>query len=618
MWARSWSWPARHPVISFLAITALPAAALFWLSWRSLEQERLWETQRLQKHLEQAADLAVTSLQQILAEVERSQGEPLAAASEEALAVTFAEGRLATRPGNRLLYYPVLPAVPEIPQGVFSRGQDLENRGDYAGAAAAFRETSQSDSARVRAGALLRMARNLKKAGQPEMAVAGWTELEKAGPLPLDGGLNGVPADLVARRARYALLVDLKRLAEAQQQAEVLASDLNSGRWQLDRATYLHYMSEIDRKPPEARAALADAVEWLWNKRRTTPSGRETAVIRGRPFTMIWRGQYAVAATPGYVAKAWLQPLTPLLKNQGVLLSLDPRSSSGVQRMAAATGLPWDLRVFIADPEADSRQLASRQRFLLAMVGLLGVLLCAGTYAIARGVNRELAAARLQSDFVSAVSHEFRTPLTSLQQINEALTDGRAPETQRQSFLEAQGRATERLGRLVESLLDFGRMEAGAKLYRLQSTNATELLQQVTGEFQRERGGGCDVELSIEEPALRVSADPDALTHAIWNLLDNAAKYSPQCRTVWVKASRRNGSVAISVRDQGLGIPRNEHKAIFAKFVRGAAAQFNGITGAGIGLSMVAHIVEAHGGRIDVESAPGAGSTFTILLPADG
>jgi signal transduction histidine kinase len=512
----------------------------------------------------------------------------------------------------------VLPAVPEIPLGAFSRGQDLENRGDFAGAVAAFREMAQSGDARIRAGACLRIARNLRKAGQPEQALAEWDELAKAGPVPLDGGLNGIPADLVARRARYALLLELKRPAEAQQEAEALAHDLNGGRWRLDRDAYLHYISEIGRQPPEARAAFADAVEWLWNRRKTAPNGRESAVIDARPFTLLWRGPFALAATPRYVERAWLQPLAPLLKSQGVRLSLDPTApSSGIERTAAATGLPWNVRISSADPEADLRQLAARRRFLLLAVGLLAALLCAAAYAIARGVNRELAAARLQSEFVSAVSHEFRTPLTSLQQITEAFSEGRVPESQRQGFFEAQGRATERLRRLVESLLDFGRMEAGAKPYRLRPTDAAQLVQDVVGEFQRERGGGCRVELTVEEPALGVSADPDALTHAIWNLLDNAVKYSPQCPTVWVKAGRRDGAVAIGVRDQGLGIPRNERKAIFRKFVRGAAAQSNGIRGAGIGLSMVARIVAAHRGRVDVESAPGAGSTFTILLPAD-
>jgi two-component system phosphate regulon sensor histidine kinase PhoR len=151
----------------------------------------------------------------------------------------------------------------------------------------------------------------------------------------------------------------------------------------------------------------------------------------------------------------------------------------------------------------------------------------------------------------------------------------------------------------------------------LQPTNAAQLVRGVVEEFQSEMASsGCRVELTVEAPAPVVEADPDALAHALWNLLDNAVKYSPACRTVWVHVGGRDGEVAIGVRDRGLGIPANEQREVFRKFVRGEAARLYGIKGAGIGLAMVAHIVEAHRGRVVLESTPGEGSTFTILLPA--
>jgi signal transduction histidine kinase len=110
--------------------------------------------------------------------------------------------------------------------------------------------------------------------------------------------------------------------------------------------------------------------------------------------------------------------------------------------------------------------------------------------------------------------------------------------------------------------------------------------------------------------------DPDAFARALWNLLDNAVKYSGSSRTVTVNAEVRDRSVSISVGDRGLGIPRHEHNEIFKKFVRGTASRAHGIKGTGIGLAMVRHIVQAHGGTVRVESAPGEGSTFTIVLPA--
>ena len=124
-----------------------------------------------------------------------------------------------------------------------------------------------------------------------------------------------------------------------------------------------------------------------------------------------------------------------------------------------------------------------------------------------------------------------------------------------------------------------------------------------------------DCAVSADGADCAMDADPDAVARALWNLLDNAVKYSGAGRRVFVTVGRQNGSLAITVRDEGLGIPRDEQAEIFNKFVRGAASRAHGIKGTGIGLAMVRHIVEAHGGRIHLESVPGEGSTFTIVLP---
>jgi len=113
-----------------------------------------------------------------------------------------------------------------------------------------------------------------------------------------------------------------------------------------------------------------------------------------------------------------------------------------------------------------------------------------------------------------------------------------------------------------------------------------------------------------------VAADPEALSRALWNLLENAVKYSGTSRRIEVEVSRRGGAVAIAVRDHGIGIPAVEQKRIFHKFVRGEAAKSGGIKGTGLGLATVRHIVDAHGGTVDVCSGEGRGSAFTITLPA--
>jgi signal transduction histidine kinase len=271
-----------------------------------------------------------------------------------------------------------------------------------------------------------------------------------------------------------------------------------------------------------------------------------------------------------------------------------------------------------SDPRADFAQLAERRRLLLLGLATLTLLLLVGLYAVTRGVSRELEAARLQSDFVAAVSHEFRTPLTSLKQLAELLSSGRvSSEERRAQYYQVMERESGRLHRLVEGLLDFGRMEAGALEFHWEKVAVVDLVRNVVTEFEAEVAeDGCSIELTDNGSAATARVDVEALSRAVWNLLDNAVKYSPECHTVWVDVRSEDARVAVAVRDRGVGIAPGESQAIFRKFVRGTTADGCGAKGTGIGLAMVQHIVEAHGGEIRVDSEVGQGSAFTILLPA--
>jgi signal transduction histidine kinase len=288
-------------------------------------------------------------------------------------------------------------------------------------------------------------------------------------------------------------------------------------------------------------------------------------------------------------------------------------------RLAFATGLPWDISLTNANLEADMSQFTQRRQLMMIGFGLLALLVITAIYLIGRAVSRELAAARLQSDFVSAVSHEFRTPLTSMKQFTEMLVEDESlPIEKRRLYHHAQGRATLRLSRLVESLLDFGRMEAGARPYRIESLNAGELVMSVVDEFKQENNS---INLNIKCDASGrfpvVNGDREALAQALWNLLDNAVKYSGDSPDIYVEVEDKN-QVFIRVRDQGLGIASSETRRILRKFVRGSSAKSSGIKGTGIGLAIVKHIVDAHSGKVLIESELGKGSTFTIQLPKGG
>jgi signal transduction histidine kinase len=290
------------------------------------------------------------------------------------------------------------------------------------------------------------------------------------------------------------------------------------------------------------------------------------------------------------------------------------------RRSSVQTGLPWNVLVTAASPDQAGAQADARARLYLAGLGVILVGMALGSFLVARALKRELAVARLQSEFVAAVSHELRTPLTSLRQSAESLAEGRQPGPEHlHSYYQVQMRATERLQRLVESLLDFGRMEARAKAYRKESFGLAEWTRRIVDEFRCERAwsdhrleyrGLCD-----NGSVAMIHGDPEALARALRNLVDNAVKYSPGREAVWVEAGRQGRRLTLSVRDEGFGIPASERKQIFRKFVRGAASKTHGIKGTGIGLAMVEQIVRAHDGEIHLASQPGVGSTFTIVLP---
>jgi len=225
--------------------------------------------------------------------------------------------------------------------------------------------------------------------------------------------------------------------------------------------------------------------------------------------------------------------------------------------------------------------------------------------------------AELQADFVAAVSHEFRSPLTTLRSITELLAQDRIPdEVRRHESYSYLDRETIRLQRLVEDLLDFGHMESGRKQYSMGTCDAFQLVRAAVADVEEQAtANGFHVEVNLAPVDAAIEADEEAFRRAVRNLLENAMKYSPECRTVWVDGAVENRQVSISLRDRGFGIDAAEQLVIFQKFVRGSAAKKAGIKGTGLGLAMVKQIVEAFGGAVRLKSEVGAGSTFTLVLP---
>jgi signal transduction histidine kinase len=260
------------------------------------------------------------------------------------------------------------------------------------------------------------------------------------------------------------------------------------------------------------------------------------------------------------------------------------------------------------------------QRFYALSLALIVALTSLGGYLLSRDTRRESRIAELRSQFVSSVSHELKTPLTAIRIFAETLQiKGLATNPQRHAeYLETIVNETERLTRLLNNVLDFSRIERGQKSYHIQNGSLADAVQAAARAMRfplTEQGFDFQMELADGLPSMPI--DADAIEQAVLNLLSNAMKYSGNSRHIALRLSRENGSARIDVTDRGVGIAPEEQKRIFDKFYRVPTPANRAISGTGLGLALVAHIAEAHNGRVEVESKPGEGSTFSIWLPIE-
>ena len=224
---------------------------------------------------------------------------------------------------------------------------------------------------------------------------------------------------------------------------------------------------------------------------------------------------------------------------------------------------------------------------------------------------------RLKTEFVSTVSHELRTPLTSIQGLTEILEAGKvADNATREEIHHTLAAESARLSRLLRNILDFGKIEQQAQTYAFREEDLGRLIDDLVRAFRpqlEERGFSVDLDLP-PRPVL-AEVDPDALKQVLVNLIDNAMKYSTREHRLWIGLLDGPEKVEIRVRDRGIGIPPEEIERIFSGFYRGAGAVRIDPKGVGLGLKIVSHIVDAHRGEILVDSRPGEGSTFRVILP---
>jgi two-component system phosphate regulon sensor histidine kinase PhoR len=624
--ARHLGTPARLRLL-FLLLASVPLIALGWLGWRLLDQDRVLERQRLRERLANDAGLLAAESERALAAWEAALtgvARSSAVAPSSGVFVVFSGKGVLRRGGVPLPYYPIVDSG-EPGSTVFADAEVQEfQEGGLASAAAAYRRLMASRDPRQRAGALMRLARCLRKQHDIAATLRAYTELAAMGATMV----AGTPAELLARGERVALYRASGDTAAAEHETRLLAEAILQGRYPIDRATFDFYSETAALKVDANVAEIAHTVETLWPLVVRQPSGRVVMKESRRAFAAVW--QPSADGTVAIVGDAdtLMAPVFRLAQKLQVraatedpggqtLAGVPAGSEEQASKSYRETGLPWTIRVSPAYTAQSQADWKARRNLFGVGFGLMVLVIAAATYLAFRAVHRELAVARLQSDFVAAVSHEFRTPLTAMCHLTEMLKENGAPQDRLPQYYHALARETRRLHRMVESLLDFGRMESGRRTYRMEETNAAALVGRVVDEFrERPDGGGGRLAFDAPRDRFMVRADWDAIALALGNLVDNALKYSPASSPVAISVMRRGYLAGICVEDQGPGISKEEQRAVFRKFVRGEAARTRNVKGTGIGLTLADQIIKAHGGRLELASRPGHGSRFTILLPA--
>jgi signal transduction histidine kinase len=652
--------PSRRLIGVFALFILLPGAFFGVFALRVLRQESQLARQRTRERLERTAE----EIGRVLDSEFRRWNDAVRSASGEGaftadffpeiirqafadpgggVLLSMSDKGLETSPAGALLYAPAGMPAPQAPLNRPStsllEAESLEiGRKDYERAVRAYRGLLDSAGAGLRPLILQRLARTLYKAGRLEEAAGAYKDLERLDTV----WIGGWPSDLIARSELFSLAAARGDAAELGAQALAFYRSLAEGKWLLDKPRYMYYSDrcrtwcrespvaaeEFDRirTTEERKIALTRAAEDLLNEPGRVITGE------GKTYLAFWDTDpfAAVVLSAGFLGSRWWPQVLSSL-GEDLEAALSTPDGPGVFGSRPAETPPfavtydfriedtaWLLQVWPGRPEAIYADIRQKQTLSMAMLGFVAVLLVFGSYITVRIVRRELEIARLQADFVSTVSHEFRSPLTGIRHLGEMLLDGRTTDLEKQrNYFRMIVQESDRLARLVENILDFSRMEVGRKEYRFEPLSPSPWLRKLAADFETEiAASGTAVEPSIPDGLPPISADKEALGSAVRNLLDNAVKYSPGAKTVWLNAEAEGGEIRIAVRDKGVGISEDDQRHIFDRFYRAGGEISKRVKGAGLGLSLVKHIVTAHGGTVEYESRVGEGSTFTIRLPA--
>jgi signal transduction histidine kinase len=482
---------------------------------------------------------------------------------------------------------------------------------------------------------------------------------------------QGYPFGVVIAAQMGDLLRAKERADLARTNDERLLQELISGRWDLswDETQFFvrHVMERFAKKTPtdsraqtlmaqwdDLKRSVAQAQNFLASRWPTLQKTLREKDRAGSAFLLLSTGKNAIAYVPVYeprsgalqesVVAEWdsamlfadlQRTLEPLAGAAGLAYRLDRPNVDPLPANVKQDHRRWPLHEILTqtDPplqlslapvtNASVAQAAERRRkAYIGMVILAALVILVALYATWYALSREMEVAQLKARFVASISHELKTPLSIIGFIGQKLQLGRYQSQEEvEDYYAMISDETTRLKTLIDEVLDFSRLMENRQPYRKEPTDLVRLAQETAERFrQSQKSDHVRVECVCEPVSCRVAVDSEALSRALLNLLDNAVKYSPPERIhVTLTLQQRGPSAVLQISDEGYGISPEEKNFIFDRFYRGrSASDHPSVHGAGLGLSIVKHIIDAHGGRLELQSTVGKGSIFSIDLPMNG
>ena len=601
----------KRSIWIFLVAIVLPSIGLGWLALRSANEQQIILERRTAELYQKETDAVASAARSLIEEERRAFAERvrqlLASESAPELARDFAAklARAWPRPaigfalsGDGNL---ISPSAEEA-RGDSERQRFLQNNGAFlSGTAPATvysvpaEELNRSEQRRKQKSEYDDKAaaeKSLPKAKQSAQAPAApaQTETQKDESKQSTQMRNVAPQRVLKENAPA-----VSQLVPATADFKALTSDHPEGvvtRFMQDRLEIVFWL-----RPPEAPGMIFGCL------------------MSVDALTDLWRDALPDNVSPDYVFALLNDKARPVVTQPPSETKRDWRRPFVASEIGEA--LPhWEAALYLMRPEQLQENARRVRRTLLLLIAAALAAIALGGWAVFADARRQMVLAQKKTDFVSNVSHELKTPLTSIRMFAEMMQSGNAVEEKRPQYLRIIVAEAERLTRLINNVLDFARLERKQKRYDFHPLDLHDVLARIwEGHELHLREQGFTTRWKAAPPPYPVRGDDDAIAQIFVNLLSNAEKYSTERKEIEIQSYLTENSVHVSVLDRGSGVPAGEEAKIFEAFYRAHDSLASGIQGSGLGLTLAQRLAKEHGGEITYQAREGGGSNVTLRLP---